>query len=312
MKKRYRRFALAIAVAVSFVAFTLVFGLVHFARASSTFTDVRRRFKKYTRRGSLVNWKKRLQWSLSQPKFELEENLRDAIDVHVISLQRSSERRSACLSALKEQNISYALTYAVDGLLKLQPGEVARYTGRKKRASLRHSSRWSQEKLLDLRKKYESGTLSDDLRSHLHERLRFGCTMSHVRLWLKLLSSDERFFVIIEDDANAVLDFVVKMRRALRQLPKDWDLFYLNACDIRLGGNISETIRQFRGGSCTLGYAISRKGAEHLVYRRAPGSNLPVDKMMNVDIESGRMYAFYADPPLVFRLGNHASTLAYR
>jgi len=215
------------------------------------------------------------------------------------------------LSALKEQNVSHTLTYAVDGLLELQPGEVARYTGRKKGASLRHSSRWSQEKLLELRKEYESGTLSDDARSHLHERLRFGCTMSHVRLWLKLLSSDERFFVIIEDDANVVPDFVIKMRRALRQLPKDWDLFYMNACDIRLGGNISETIRQFRGGSCTLGYAISRKGAEHLVYRRAPGSNLPVDKMMNIDIELGRIYAFYTDPPLVFRLVDHASTLAY-
>lgn len=309
MKKQYRRFALALAVSISmtFVAFTM-----GFKRMPSTLTDARRRFKKYTRRGALVNWERRLEWSLSQPKFGLkEENHHDAIHVHVISLPRSSERRSACLSALKEQNVSHTLTYAVDGLLELQPGEVARYTGRKKGASLRHSSRWSQEKLLELRKEYESGTLSDDARSHLHERLRFGCTMSHVRLWLKLLSSDERFFVIIEDDANVVPDFVIKMRRALRQLPKDWDLFYMNACDIRLGGNISETIRQFRGGSCTLGYAISRKGAEHLVYRRAPGSNLPVDKMMNIDIELGRIYAFYTDPPLVFRLVDHASTLAY-
>ena len=292
---------------MAFIALSL-----DFEGVSSTFTDARRRLKKYTRRGALVNWKKRLQWSLSQPKFELEENLLDGLKLlHVISLPRSSDRRSACLSALKEQNISYALTYAVDGLLKLQPGEVTRYAGRKKRASLRHSSQWSQEKMLELRKEYESGTLSDDARSHLHERLRFGCTMSHVRLWLKLLSSDQRFFVIVEDDANVVPHFMLKLRRALCQLPKDWDLFYMNACDIRLGGNISETIRQFRGGSCTLGYAISRKGAEHLVYRQAPGSNLPVDKMMNVDIESGRMYAFYADPPLVFRLGDHASTLAY-
>jgi len=32
---------------------------------------------------------------------------------------------------------------------------------------------------------------------------------------------------------------------------------------------------------------------------------------MNIDIELGRIYAFYADPPLVFRLVDHASTLAY-
>jgi len=139
MKKRYRRFALALAVSMS-MAF-IAFILLGFGGVSSTFTDARRRFEKYTRRGVLFNWKKRLEWSLSQPKFELEEeNRHDAIHVHVISLPRSSERRTACLSALKEQNISYALTHAVDGLLELQPGEVARYAGRKKGASLRHSS----------------------------------------------------------------------------------------------------------------------------------------------------------------------------
>jgi len=254
-----------------------------------------------------VNWEKKLEQSRSASNFEApwDEEMR----VHLISLSRSSERRLASTKAMELQNVSYILAQAVDGLSELHAGEIDRYASKKKRQSLHHSSQWADSELMDAYEKYKAKELAKDVQHHMAERFRFGCTMSHVRLWLKLLSSDERFFVIMEDDGEIVANFTEKLFASVSALPRTWDLFYLSACDIRLGGYIAENIRQFRGGSCTIGYLISRHGAEHLIYQASPKSDLPVDKMMNADIASGRLNAFYAEPPLVNRMGSHASTI---
>ena len=264
------------------------------------------------RRILFVDWQRKLNESRSRSKFQIDI---PRIHVHVVSLARSVERRRACVEALETQNVSYEVFAAVDGLDDgtFDEREIARYAGKKKRKSLRRTSSMSSAELVNARSQYETATLPKEIHKDLHERLRFGCTMSHIRLWMRLLSTNMPFFVIVEDDAKIVPNFEIQMMDALRQLPDDWDLFYTFACDIRAGEYLRFNIRQFRGGSCTLGYAISRKGAEHFVFKAAVESELPVDKMMHRPVSRGQMHAFYADPFLVQRIetAHEQSTLAY-
>ena len=269
------------------------------------------KYRVFARSLSFVAWERKLKESRSRKQFEFNES---GLHVHVISLARSLNRRRTCIGALRAQNVSYEVFEAVDALSgDLYRGEIQRYAGVKKQKSLRRSSTLSRTELIEVHERYKTNSLPENFRHDLHERLRFGCTMSHVRLWMKLLSSKEKFFVIVEDDAEISPNFQEEMINALRHLPEDWDLFYAFACDIRPGGFLSETIRQFRGGACTLGYAISRKGAEYLIFKASIGSDLPVDKMMHLPVSRGRMLAFYADPFLVRRINEaHAqTTLAY-
>ena len=263
-------------------------------------------------RFSFVDWHQKLNVSRSRAKFSSDV---PHIHVHIISLARSFERRRACVEELKIQNISYEIFTAVDGLddSTIHASEIARYAGKNKRKSLHRTSGMSHADLLKARSQYETDSLPEEVRHDLHERLRFGCTLSHVRLWMKLLSTNESFFVILEDDAKVVPNFQKKMLDALRQLPEDWDLFYAFACDTHPGEYLRSNVRQFRGGACTLGYAISRKGADHLIFKSAMGSDLPVDKMMHVPVSRGQVLAFYADPFLVQRINvaHDQSTLAY-
>ena len=87
---------------------------------------------------------------------------------------------------------------------------------------------------------------------------------------MKLLSSTSDFFIVLEDDARVVKEFERKTYEALKSLPDDWELFYIAyVCSALPGGYLSRNIRQLRGGSCTKGYAVSRRGAERLVFRSA-------------------------------------------
>lgn len=307
-KKNTRRWA-AVIFFPSIGFFSLLFDTI---KHNYHMTCVEMNYLLAMRQMSLVDWQCKLNESRSSSNFEFD---LPRVHVHVISLARSFERRRACVEALQIQNISYEIFSAVDGLDDgaFHEREIARYAGKKKRAALHRTSMMRRDELESARSHYDTASLPEEVRNDLHERLRFGCSMSHVRLWMRLLSTNLPFFVILEDDARVVPNFQRRIVDALRQLPKDWDLFYAFACDIRPGEYLRGNIRQFRGGACTLGYAISRKGAEHLLFDAAIGSELPVDKMMNVPVSRGRMLAFYADPFLVERVDNahEQSTLAY-
>eukprot|EP00982_Pelagococcus_subviridis_P002466 18909-Pelagococcus_subviridis.AAC.1 len=260
-------------------------------------------FRKHT----FIDWKGKLERSKLRPKFAVPVN---DLNVHVISLQRSSQRRAACVEALSLENMSYTLSLAVDGLSPFTEGEFNRYAGWKRRALMSLTA----EELSDLQEKFASSRrLSNREQRVLHERLRFGCSLSHIRIWMKLLSSTSDFFIVLEDDAIVVKEFERKTHEALKSLPDDWELFYIGyVCSALPGGYLSRNIRQLRGGSCTKGYAVSRRGAERLVFRSAVGSNLPVDNMIKVDVAAGLAPAFYADPPLLAVTDTrNLSTLAY-
>ena len=64
----------------------------------------------------------------------------------------------------------------------------------------------------------------------MHERLRFGCYMSHVLLWQKLLQMEDPHAVVLEDDTVITNNFSDELKARLERLPDNWDILFLNGC----------------------------------------------------------------------------------
>ena len=149
------------------------------------------------------------------------------------------------------------------------------------------------------------------LRLSLHERLRFGCFLSHVFLWQELLDLNLPFLVILEDDVVVVKNFLSSLTIRLSNLPNHWDLLYLNSCYTHYGALFRYGLQLSRGALCTYGYVISAKGASYLLKIASSPSSKPIDHMLDTEILSGRLLAFHSVPTLVEPLRNVKSTLAY-
>lgn len=94
------------------------------------------------------------------------------------------------------------------------------------------------------------------LRVSLHERLRFGCYMSHVSLWQNLLQMEAPYAVVLEDDTVITDNFSDELKVRLHRLPDNWDVLFLNGCYKKLGYVFDDGLRQSRGGLCTFAYSL--------------------------------------------------------
>lgn len=283
-----------------------------------------------------IDWDGMLARHQGMPKYAQDLHTNDIksmdLRIHIISLERSPRRTETLTAMLDQHNTSYAVFPAIDGLVHFHPQDLSTYAGeeRQKLMELPGSPLFKhayKERNLDplltkLHRVYNSGVgITRTERAALHERLRFGCYLSHVKLWFKLLASSWDFMLILEDDAaievSQKLDngdhigtFDYQVKSALRHMPLDWDILWLESCaDVRVGGFLAKGVRQFRGGSCTLGYLISRKGAYRWVahFRQ----NKPVDNMMMHNIKFGLTSSWICDPPLLRRQQDTVSELAY-
>ena len=214
--------------------------------------------------------------------------------VHVISLARTRARRAQLTEELHNERAQFDVFTAVDGSMDLAYRDILRYAGPKK-----------QQKMTSIT---PLNTPSE--KNEQHERLRFGCYMSHVRLWELQIELSTPHQVILEDDVHLREGFLEDINHALQNLPIQWDIFYLASCHTKVGGFLRPGIRQVKGALCTHGYVISLSGAIKLVGKYALNSEKPVDHMLDEVICRSLLVAFHADPPLVFPQAA-SSTLAY-
>lgn len=217
------------------------------------------------------------------------------VDAHVfvISLSRTPARRAQLLDSLVRMEIQYDIFPAVDGRLPFEKQDILKYAAVRK-----------QHKL-ELYHSYSS--ISD---SALHERLRFGCYLSHVHLWQLQTEEESAHLVILEDDVSLAQGFYVELKDRMQKLPDTWDIFYLNSCHTKYGGLLRPGIFQLRGALCTYGYAISLAGARKLLKHTAIRSEKPIDHMLDEAIYTSLLTAYHAHPPLIFPQ-KVKSTLAY-
>ena len=306
-RKRRRRSRCLLRVTSAFVQIYL--GL-QFVLSNEAIHRFPARFCKTLKRNLLINWTQRSERLRRDRKFSVHGDFE--LPVRIISLQRATDRLLQTPKSVQEQGLHFELFKAVDGLAKLNATDVQLFAGKKKRRRLEATSQFDFQDMLDLHTKLTSSpSMSRQVRQSVHERLRFGCYMSHVYLWRNMLMSDIPFLIILEDDVRLENNFSSKLRSQLSTLPQTWGLLYLNGCFRRFGEVWSQGIRVSRGGLCTYGYVISRSAARSLVTKLALMSDQPVDHMMDSSVVSGQLIAFHSDPQLVTVIEQVSSTLAY-
>ena len=262
------------------------------------------------RRRFLNDWQYALKKAQGRPKYHVGDR---NFQVFVISLKRVPERKLETVHALETQGVQWATHHAVDGLDDLDVVSVTKYAGYKKRKRLAVTSGIGLAQRVSLKRDYDdSKHVPTHLRISLHERLQFGCYMSHVLLWQKLLQMDLPYAVVLEDDAVITDNFSDEFNARLRKLPDNWDILFLNGCYKKFGYVFDDGVRQSRGGLCTFAYAISLKGARYLLQSAVVRSEKPIDHVLDYETLTGRLISFHADPPLAYT-SSYAlmSTLAY-
>ena len=143
-----------------------------------------------------------------------------------------------------------------------------------------------------------------------HERLRFGCFLTHIHLWKETSLGAAHYSVVLEDDVSISATFEKKMMQALNDLPENWDLMYLGSTSPRYGRALRKDVYQLLGALGTFGYAISSPGARKML-KAAMHSNKPIDHLLDSAIYTGKISAFHVVPHIVFHRDDVRSTLGY-
>ena len=95
-----------------------------------------------------------------------------------------------------------------------------------------------------------------------------GCILSHIQLYDYLIkNTNDKYYIICEDDAMICKDFNIKLFEILKQVPEKWDFIYLGGNNI-IGYKYSKNllIPNFnkKGNWGSFGYLISKKGLQKL------------------------------------------------
>lgn len=300
------RLKLSVCAVVALLPFMLWFGICStpelvFRLLPRAQRELRRKFG--------LNWSKRINELRQKKTYSFDPNL--GIKVRVVALSRASDRRERITKTLTSNGVIFELFDAVDGLNMFDDTVVRLYAGLKKQQRLRPTMHFEKEKMVTLFNDFKASKLRSRILQSLHERLRFGCYMSHVSLWIEVMRDNLPFAIVLEDDVDVSMNFQPRVIEQLISLPENWGLLYLNGCFRKLGPVWSAGVRVSRGGLCTHGYVISRAGIAVFLRRAALNSDSPIDHVMDEEVLSGRVVAFHSDPPLVRVLSSVESTLAY-
>ena len=92
----------------------------------------------------------------------------------------------------------------------------------------------------------------------------YGCALSHLGLWEKMVSENIESCIIIEDDIHPNKNFI-DYQKLLAQLPSDWDIAYVSFLNTGNKKFVGENIFIPNCGFTTAGYIINLKGAKKLI-----------------------------------------------
>ena len=134
-----------------------------------------------------------------------------------------------------------------------------------------------------------------------------GCTYSHIKLWEQIMMEDNQYILILEDDVIIPKDFWFQFKRFISQVPKNWDLLYLGASNIK-GKKISQNvIKPIYGGK-----GLSNVGAYAMLFKKQSiidihKEMIPVDNDFDVYIRdkyNKKKLIYYCYPPIIMHNNN--------
>lgn len=135
-----------------------------------------------------------------------------------------------------------------------------------------------------------------------------GCALSHLKLYIQLLNSNEDCYLIFEDDITFHPKFMEKFSALTLNLPHNWDFIFLGHIPRSGFSGFSENLQlqkwdteksfsESLGG--TMGYIVSKKGATaFLEFINKTGMTNCIDTMIQKMANFGNIY--YCIPQLVY------------
>lgn len=138
-----------------------------------------------------------------------------------------------------------------------------------------------------------------------------GIAMSHIKLLIELINSEQEIFCIFEDDVTFGDKFEEQIKHVLSHAPPDWDLIYLGhhlypqykpnsfADEMPLLHQLSvhESLQKSMGGM--YGYLVTKKGAEKFLnFINQNGMTNGIDTVQQKAID--KMNTYYCSPHIVF------------
>eukprot|EP00079_Xenopus_tropicalis_P009604 XP_002933810.1 PREDICTED: procollagen galactosyltransferase 2 [Xenopus tropicalis] len=216
-------------------------------------------------------------------------------EIFMINLKRRQDRRVRMLRSLYEQEIQVKIFDAVDG----------------KALNASQLKAMKIEVIPGYHDPYSGRTLTSG---------EIGCFLSHYYIWKEVVDRGLEKSLVIEDDVRFEPLFKHKLMKLMNDIEEaevEWDLIYIGRKRMQVERpekavpsvmNLVEADYSY----WTLGYAISRQGAEKLIAAEPFNKMLPVDEFLPVMFnkhpvkkyleyyESRNLKAFSAEPLLVY------------
>lgn len=151
---------------------------------------------------------------------------------------------------------------------------------------------------------------NDLINNKIHRELRrgeIGCYLSHIKTWETFMKSDNKYALILEDDAVFMDNFKEKFKELLVEIDFPFDVIYLNDnCEHHFGEKCLYGKRKSKNlfmpgtvGYGLYGYLLSKEGAKKLLDVALP-IEMPVDDKIMMMYEKEELIGCKCIKPYIF------------
>jgi GR25 family glycosyltransferase involved in LPS biosynthesis len=129
-----------------------------------------------------------------------------------------------------------------------------------------------------------------------------GCFASNYNIWKYLLKSNLKEILVFEDDAWIENNFILSLNKAIKYLPKDYDVFsaYVDKNQHKnfdfKAHHVNDLVSKSYQNWSALCYVVSKKGAKKMInYVKNNGLSEPVDDFIfnSLDVKGFNTYTFH-------------------
>lgn len=122
--------------------------------------------------------------------------------------------------------------------------------------------------------------------------------LKHLEVFRDVVENDYKNVVVFEDDIILVDDFDVKLNQYMKQLPQDYDIYWIGSCcDLHAPSQPDFHVYPAQSSRCTHAYMISNQGCRKML-TLVNYLNFPIDWYFNFVIKNLNLKNYWAEPPL--------------
>ena len=126
--------------------------------------------------------------------------------------------------------------------------------------------------------------------------------MSHLKIYNKILETQDNIFLILEDDAILNDNFPALLTRYMESLPTDMDIACINnGCNLHISPNQIKPNQIWYKTSATrtcCGYLITKSCCEQLIKTIIPFQNA-IDHELNRQITINNFNVYWCEPTII-------------